>query len=714
MRPSEASLASGRKRSDFTQRAGRPALAALFKGNRATITDALVHCLVGFEKYEEQLRDYGQGDKELLQAEVGALADFLALLYETGDTTYRHLYIGEMRKVLYFDRFSREQQLENAQRLLEKTAEWILRYLGGRVSEDDVAAVQTELQEVARVLTAEGEKTVRVLLVGDCVFMDLLAFATVPLLEDGVTLEPTFATSKNPATLKQELRRLTGPFDAVFYSPFTYSFSLDYSFTSDYRNALASEHKLRGVVERAVAVAEDVAAVLADTHECPIYVHNSADVRRHDSHFAEVAKCILTRKVRARARVALERAVEQMVRRLVAAGATQMHVFDETPVLATASELELGRKFYDSPLQHPTVFSRAIAAHYRDVLAARAHLFGRKIIVTDLDNTLWRGLMGEGPVEHFRERQQLLRRLRSKGVVLAVASKNDADKIRWEEMALAKDDFVATRIDWRPKAGNIREMQQELELRPEAFVFIDDRPDERALAEAALPGLRALDAEDDATWRHLARWEELLDGGQHEDRTRWYRERASRGAALEEARRDAGDDGAFAMLELKAVIRDADAKDLARVLELINRSNQFNLCGTRTTSREVRSWLDSPTTRVLVADVSDRFGGMGLVGIAIVNLESDRVVVPAFVLSCRVFGYAVETALLQRVARYRAAGAATDASIVGRYHETKANGPCKAFYADHGFTREGEDWVLRGSLEAETPHWLTVSDQTRR
>ncbi|HEY8942708.1 MAG TPA: HAD-IIIC family phosphatase [Polyangiaceae bacterium] len=687
----------------------RPSLARALSRQRAALAHLLIRSLRGFEKYAEHLREYDEGNTELLCMEVGALVDYLVRLFRTGDPTYRHIYIGEKLKHLHYEGYTSEQYQENARRILERDALALTGFLEESVCREDLELLSLELQEVTRILLTPGGKRVRVLLVGDCLFGDVLSFATVPCLEQGIRIEPSFAASKNPAELQDIIRQQKGPFDLVVFSPFTYQFSLPYIWALDYRNALAKPAEIQPMVDKALRGAEGIVTLLADLHECPIFVHNTSQVRRHDSTPVEIAKCVVTRNLRKKAGAMLNAGVKEMVDRIAHSGATHVHLFDETRVLNEENELQLGRMFYNSPLQHPTVLSKALATEYEDLLAARAFLLGKKVIVTDLDNTLWRGLVGEGEVVQFRDRQALLRRLKQKGVLLAVASKNDPGRVRWNEALLGDEDFVAKKIDWRPKAVNVKELQAELELRPDAFVFIDDRPDERALVEAAVPGLIALDAEDPRSWRRLELWETLLGSGEHEDRTRWYREREQRGAALETARKEGAED-AFKTLELKAVVREAQAKDLARIVELINRSNQFNLCGTRTSLREAREWLASPERRILVAEASDRFGAMGLVGIAWIAFEAGKLVVPTFVLSCRVFGYGIEKALLSSAVRLRPG----ISGVVGKYKETPANGPCKTFYPDQGFVWQEDAWRFDGAPEIVVPSWLSVSNQIGR
>ena len=115
--------------------------------------------------------------------------------------------------------------------------------------------------------------------------------------------------------------------------------------------------------------------------------------------------------------------------------------------------------FYDADLQHPAVFGKHLAEEYRELLDVQCHLLSKKLVVCDLDNTLWDGLIGEGPVAHHAERQQALLRLRQKGVVLAIASKNEAKNVTWAGGVLSEGDFVCSQVNWDPKTINIQRIR---------------------------------------------------------------------------------------------------------------------------------------------------------------------------------------------------------------------------------------------------------------
>jgi FkbH-like protein len=255
---------------------------------------------------------------------------------------------------------------------------------------------------------------------------------------------------------------------------------------------------------------------------------------------------------------------------------------------------------------------------------------------------------------------------------------------------------------------NIRRIAEELNLKTKDFLFIDDRADERSMVQEMMPEVMTLDAESAAVWRRLALAADLLPEQDEMDRTLAYNQRAEREQFLEDAEAaEAEQRELFRRLDFRVTIRHAEARDLKRVAELINRTNQFNMCGSRTTLSEVRGWHESGSHTILLVEARDKFGAMGTVCVAVIQEHSDRVEIPVFVLSCRVFGYGVETALLNHVKR-SAGFPGRGRQIVGRYVATAVNLPCRSTYAQHGFAQEGDMWVYRGGGAIEDPDWLTV------
>jgi FkbH-like protein len=363
-------------------------------------------------------------------------------------------------------------------------------------------------------------------------------------------------------------------------------------------------------------------------------------------------------------------------------------------------------------LQHPTpLMVRLFADHYREILAVHADLLDKKVVVTDLDNTLWKGEIGEGSVQHFADYQQTLKTLRQKGIVLAVNSKNDPRNVRWDGALLNEGDFVNMQINWDSKVANMRRIEEALNLKLQHFVFIDDRADQRALVQDALGEVHVLDATSPRVWKQLAIWAATLSDHPEIDRTRQYQEREQRESFISSAVAEEDPTAMIAKLEIRVDIRGAGASDLKRVTELINRTNQFNLTGSRITANEMTAWHRTPGKQVIVVEAADKFGAMGLICAALVDLTGSEIRIPTFVLSCRVFGYGIEDAVLASIKRLATSDPARGVRpIRGDYRETSHNEPCRQMYSNNGFNWDGGSWILPNPAPSPFPEWLTVAD----
>jgi FkbH-like protein len=302
-----------------------------------------------------------------------------------------------------------------------------------------------------------------------------------------------------------------------------------------------------------------------------------------------------------------------------------------------------------------------------------------------------------------------LRALKAKGVVLAVNSKNDPANVDWREGTLGDEDFVCAAISWEPKVHGMQRIQGALNLKIKDYVFVDDRSDERELMHLSYPDTLCLDATDARTWKRIALWGHLLENDPDMDRTLMYKQREARKAFIREDA-SAPEERArlFQSLGLRLTLQQAKSHDLKRVAELINRTNQFNLEGSRTTFREVSVWHESPDHLILLGQTEDRFGDMGVTCVAVVAFSATEMRILPFVLSCRVFGYGIERGVmnhLKQIAQQRGVR-----RIVGRYQETPQNAPCKDFLADNGFVLQDGLWSIDiDSAPLPSPSWLTIS-----
>jgi len=695
---------------DVPDRVVTDSIGAFLETNKDRLARCVLDSVAGWEKFGSDRESTGLDKDKYARRQFGALIDYLALYFRSGDATYRHLFVGELLKIVHSPALGREEQQQKREEIICAVRRRSFAVADQGLSSVALESFRTELEPMYEAAASRARKIVNILCLGDCLVIDIVTFLAGPCREDGIDLNPTFLGSHNPFEFRKSIQdQPSDGFALVFYSPFTYTFNTDFSRTLKSRRILAGTESVRRMIAPGLDEVRANLEVIARHFECPVLVHNATNVRRHNAKLVDRVKIAMSWQARRIARREANWVLDQCVRNL--APSARVSVIDENSLLGRYSEWELGRRFYDSTVQHPTVLSRHLAALYHDYLTVHADLMTKKLVVCDLDNTLWEGEIGEGAVAHFRDRQATLKRLRGKGVLLAINSKNDPKNVHWAGSELDESDFVASRINWNSKSDNMREIRDALNLKAKDFVFIDDRPDQRDMVSASFPEILALDANSERTWRHLDLWSRSLPEQDGLDRTQLYHEREQRqsfitveGTAVEPA-------VLMARLGLKATLRPAKAPDLKRVVDLINRTNQFNLNNSRTSLAELRDWLASAGKSVILVDGADKFGPMGTVCVALTEQDGRDVRIPIFVLSCRVFGYGFETAMLNAIKRLAARSGGAP-RIIGLYRETPLNEPCRAMYPDHGFVWTGDHWIHEAAEPAADPSWLAVSDKT--
>lgn len=326
-----------------------------------------------------------------------------------------------------------------------------------------------------------------------------------------------------------------------------------------------------------------------------------------------------------------------------------------------------------------------------------------KAIILDLDNTLWGGIIGEdglqgiriGPPspagEGYLELQRYLKDLQQRGVLLAVCSKNNPEDAQTpfqqhEAMILKLEDFVSFSANWQDKASNILSMANDLSLGLDSFTFLDDSPAERAMIRAQLPQARV--PECGTTPQEMLRvlrrgmfFESLRLTAEDVERHASYRANVERRSSEKVA---SSLDEFLAQLDLRAQHGAVDARTLARVTQLINKTNQFNLTSKRYTEEQVRSMMTSPDWWCRWFRLADRFGDYGLVGVMLVHKGQSAWDVDTWLLSCRALGKQMEQFMcLTMLQAARSAGAS---EVHGHYIPTARNAQVQDIYPRLGFT----------------------------
>lgn len=631
---------------------------------------------------------------DLVITEFAAQVDYLAHYFRHNDRYFMRLYASEKQKQLYEAGLSRQSRWDLSQSQLNRDIEAYRSILQTSLPDSAWCLLEDRLNHVKNILCGSEHAThFRVLLVGDCLFLDVVAFLTGGALEDSIIPVFDFASSKDVQTLKKQVAELSGiKYDLILVSPYTYAFSPEYAALQNKSILFKSQSFVEKLVQATIEPTRGLLLFIAELFECPIYVHNAGTIIRENSIWWRWLKNKLTARPRRVARQYINTYLKETLVDINRLSFKHLFQFDEASIRQEYGEHQLGRYFYRAPLQHPAYFGAVVGERYRDIFYVHAHLARKKIIVCDLDNTLWRGEIGEGVVAHYADRQRALMMLKSKGVLLAINSKNDPLNVRWHDAILTEEDFVYSDINWDPKTVGIRRIEQALNLRTRDYIFLDDRADERFLMNEEYPEIHCLDPNDERVWRFFDLWAKVLSDDMTMDRTQMYQERISRQAYLDSFEEtDEERKKRLKSLDIKLNIRRATRSDLKRTAELINRTNQFNLQGSKTTLREVEFWYNSNYHTILLCDSSDRFGDMGITCIAILKKKADRVEIPIFVLSCRVFGYGIENTMIEHIMEFSKVYGDV-ITIIGFVVETTQNGPCKDFYKKNGFRQNNGEW----------------------
>lgn len=357
-------------------------------------------------------------------------------------------------------------------------------------------------------------------------------------------------------------------------------------------------------------------------------------------------------------------------------------------------------------------FSDELIPLYADHVARTiAALRGKsgKVLILDLDNTVWGGVIGDDGLEGIQIAQgdargeahlavqRLALDLRQRGIVLAVSSKN-TDEVAREpfekhpEMLLKLEHIAVFQANWNDKATNIQAIAEELSLGFDSLVFLDDNPVERGLVRELLPQVSVPELPEDPAY--YART--LMAGGYFEavtfaaedlKRAGFYQDNAKRASLQKQV---GGLDAYLASLDMTITFQPFDATGRARIVQLINKSNQYNLTTRRYTDPEVATAEDDPEVFTLQVRLVDVFGDNGMISVVICRPgKADSWEIDTWLMSCRVLGRRVEHMVLREVLDHaRAAGIH---KLSGTYLPTDRNKLVVDHYENLGFTKVEED-----------------------
>lgn len=336
-----------------------------------------------------------------------------------------------------------------------------------------------------------------------------------------------------------------------------------------------------------------------------------------------------------------------------------------------------------------------------------------KLVIIDLDDTLWRGVVAEEGIRYaalegyplgFIETLQFLKR---RGILLAIASKNEESNIAgiWDTFVggvLPLSDFASVKINWKPKVDNIHEILAETNLLPKNVVFIDDNPSERAAVRGEFADMRIL-GDDIYRLRRVLLWSGETQVAQITEesgrRTEMIQAQIQRESARSKMSREEFLRSLEVGVSIHRITSTSDQK-FARAFELVNKSNQYNSTGKRWTFEECSSRFEEGL-EFYVGQVKDKHTDYGLVAVAIVQNDC----IEQYVMSCRVFGLGVEQALISSVAK----SIQSHSDVVGNVIETPANALGREVFQKCGFSLSAEGkWVLAKDQVLASPEHVVL------
>jgi len=335
----------------------------------------------------------------------------------------------------------------------------------------------------------------------------------------------------------------------------------------------------------------------------------------------------------------------------------------------------------------------------------------RKCLVLDCDNTLWGGVIGDDGMENiligsgnpegesFLAVQQLALDLKKRGIILAVCSKNFDETARQPfrehaDMLLRESDIAVFQANWTDKPSNLEAIAATLEIGLDSLVFLDDNSAERAQVRAALPMVAVPELPADPAYYPLylasaGYFEALAYSTEDSARVDSYIANAQR-AEVKQQSRDLGD--YLRALDMTLTAQPFDAQGRARISQLINKSNQFNLTTRRYSEADVRAVEDEADTLTLQVRLKDKFSDFGMIGVVIARPhpdDPDALDVDTWLMSCRVLGRRVEEAMLKAVVeRARAAG---KSRLYARYLPTPKNAMVRTLFDTLGLELTSEE-----------------------
>ena len=356
----------------------------------------------------------------------------------------------------------------------------------------------------------------------------------------------------------------------------------------------------------------------------------------------------------------------------------------------------------------------------------------KKCIAVDLDNTLWGGVIGEDGVDgvtlsnhkegaRYYDTQRILKKMKEQGVMLAILSKNNLEDVEpifsHPDMVLQHEDFVAEVINWNPKPTNIKQLARELNIGLDSFVFLDDNPAEREQMISECPEVTVIDFPKDSSLLpevvEKAYYDYFLSlevTGEDAKKTAMYRAESQRKAEMSAA---TSVEDFLKKLEMKMRIHLMQPDEEKRVVQLVNKTNQFNVTTKRYSEEEIKAL--SQTGDIITVHMSDKYGDQGLVSVLILTYDGKQACIDTFLMSCRVMGRNAENEIMACIRNFLEKK--TVKQIKATYIKTAKNAPVIDLFEKLGFSltsrtdTEKEYAILLDKMPLSTGVFEEVSEE---
>ena len=348
----------------------------------------------------------------------------------------------------------------------------------------------------------------------------------------------------------------------------------------------------------------------------------------------------------------------------------------------------------------------------------------RKCIVLDLDNTLWGGVVGEDGFDGielghtprgkaFVEFQKELLSLWNQGIILAINSKNNFDdgiKVIREhpDMILREKNFANIQINWNDKAQNMKQISNEINIGLDSIVFFDDDKLNQERIRQEFPEILTINVSDDPSdfvsiLKEINDFNVLHRTIEDAKRGEMYAQQRER-KTLEKSVSNIDD--FLKQLDIKVQIKKSNKFLIPRISQLTLKTNQFNLTTKRYQEEDIKKLSDNENFEVGCAQVLDKFGDNGITGVYIVEKNKDFWLIDTFLLSCRIMGRGIESAILTEIIKKAKMNGINE--IRANFVPTSKNKPSENFLSDFGFQKRDEQWIYDLNNEIKTIKHLEV------